>query len=331
MRTCGAALTVACAISATGLIRCSQLSRMSSTRARLQVRAQRVQRRATRLLGHVEHANGFAGDQRRVAQRRQVQEPHAVRVQVQLFGRHLQRQPRLAQPAHAEQRDQPRLLQRVLDLVQLAFAADERAALVRQVVGDVLDRHPPVAGAHDAKDLLAVRGRDEACFGVADLEDLDRFGHALDQPVTVRLQLQRRLAEVVARFGGEQRLAATRQRHDACGGRLGQAVDLQRLRAARDVVGIVLAQDHRPDVQPGSRLQRHRHRRQRPVVGERVPDRLRGIVEQQQHAVGLVDLAPVPLRQQVARDTVVRRPDLGHRRIAERLGQLGAVDDIGEQ
>jgi hypothetical protein len=66
--------------------------------------------------------------------------------------------------------------------------------------------------------------------------------------VTVRLHLQRRFAERFARLGGQQDLSAPSQRHDAAGGRLGNAVDLERLGAERDVGGAVFAQDHVTDV-----------------------------------------------------------------------------------
>ena len=138
-------------------------------------------------------------------------------------------------------------------------------------------------------------------------------------------------AERVARRRREQRLAAAGERHHPRRDRLGQALDLERLGAAGDVVGGVLAQDHRPDVQADARHQRHRQRRQRAVVLHRVADRVGAVVEQQQHAVGLVDLAAAPRRQQGARDPVVRGPDLGHRGIAELLGHLRAVDDIRQQ
>jgi hypothetical protein len=100
---------------------------------------------------------------------------------------------------------------------------------------------------------------------------------------------------------------------------------------AGDVVGRVLAQDHRPDVQADARAQHHRQRGQGAVVLDRVGDGVGGAVEQQQHAVRLVDLAPAPRPEQRARDPVVRCPDLGHRAVAEHLRQAGAVHDIGQQ
>ena len=84
-------------------------------------------------------------------------------------------------------------------------------------------------------------------------------------------------------------------------------------------------------MQPGARLQRWLHGPQRRVIGLRVGDGVVGLLEHQQHAVGLVDLQAAVARQQLARGAVVRRPDDGHGGIAQCLGQRGAVDDIGEQ
>ena len=66
------------------------------------------------------------------------------------------------------------------------------------------------------------------------------------------------------------------------------------------------------------------------IVG-RVGQRVGGGVEQQQDAVGLADLAPAARQEQVACDPVVCRPQLGHGGVAERLRQLSAVDNIGQE
>ena len=77
-------------------------------------------------------------------------------------------------------------------------------------------------------------------------------------------------------------------------------------------------------------------RRERPaalrgrVVFEGVADRVGGAVEQQQHAVGLVDLPAAPGGAGRARPG--RAPPRARRSLlAERLRQPGAVDDVGEQ
>ncbi len=248
-----------------------------------------------------------------------------------LLGSGLQRQPSLAQTAHAEQRQQARGAEQAPDLRQLALAADERRRLERQVVRDLVDRQPPVAHPDDAMRLFAIGRRHELGARFADLEQLDGIGHPLDAPVPMGNQLVRARAEVIAGGGRQQGLTAAGERHHPGGDGLGEAFDFERLRAPRDVVGSVLAQDHRPDVQADPCRQRHRQRGQCTVVFDRVGGGVGGVVEQQQHAVRLVDLASAQGAEQRARNPVVRRPDLGHRAVAEHLRQAGAVHDIGQQ
>ena len=87
---------------------------------RLQVRADRLQQRAVGLRLHAHHLCRLGDHVRVVAQRRQVEEPDAVRKLVHQFRGDLQRQPGLAEAAHAEQRQQARLVQIRLDLVEFA-------------------------------------------------------------------------------------------------------------------------------------------------------------------------------------------------------------------
>ena len=56
-----------------------------------------------------------------------------------------------------------------------------------RLFGISLHRQPALAAAHDAVDLLAVGRRGERRIGVAHLEQLDRLGDALHDPVAVRL------------------------------------------------------------------------------------------------------------------------------------------------
>ena len=141
-----------------------------------------------------------------------------------------------------------------------AVAADEGVALGGQVVADLAHRAPEVARAHHAVGLVGVRRRRERSVAAhAELEELDRLastplagsGRGLDLA-----SLGQRIAERRARGGAEQRLPAAGERHDAGGERLGEAFDLDRLGAARDVVGSVLAQGDRADVQPGAGAER---------------------------------------------------------------------------
>jgi hypothetical protein len=109
------------------------------------------------------------------------------------------------------------------------------------------------------------------------------------------------------------------------------AAGMHRLGAERHIGRQILAQQHRADMQAGARRQRRLQRLQRRLVGEREEDGVVGRIEQQQHAVGLVDLAAAPARQQVARQAVVRRPQRGQARIAQGHAQARAVDHIGQQ
>ena len=81
--------------------------------------------------------------------------------------------------------------------------------------------------------------------------------------------------------------------------------------------GAVLAQRDGADMQAGARLERRNELVQRLLVRQRIADRVGSRVEQQQHAVGLVDLAPAPDRQQIACGAVMRGPQRGHLGIAD--------------
>jgi hypothetical protein len=81
--------------------------------ARFQMRAQRVRERFSRLLAHGEHLCRFMRDERRIADRREIEEPDAVGVRIEHVGGDLQREPRLAEPAHAEEGEQPAALQQL--------------------------------------------------------------------------------------------------------------------------------------------------------------------------------------------------------------------------
>ena len=293
--------------------------------------ADRLQARSTRLFIDADDLRRFTDDQRRIVQRCEIEEPDAVWKLVDQFGSRLDAQPRLAESAHANQRHHARLAEKLLDLVEFLLAAHERRALVRQVVRDVPDRQPPLAHLHDPEHLFRIGGRAESGVRLANFEELERVDNALDHPVPVRDDLEFGLAEVLASLGRQQDLPAARERHHTCGGRLGEALDFNGLGAERDVCRAVLAQRDRPDVYARARLQRNGQPREGVVIGERVRNSIGRTIEQHQHAVGLVDLAAPELRQQVARHAVVGRPHLRHRLVADRLGELRAVDDVGQE
>ena len=84
-------------------------------------------------LGRAERARDLGRDLRRVAERRQLGEPHAVRVAVEEAAGGLEHQPGLAGPARADERDEPVALDQRHDLGELLLPADEARQLDRQV------------------------------------------------------------------------------------------------------------------------------------------------------------------------------------------------------
>ena len=108
-----------------------------------------------------------------------------------------------------------------------------------------------------------------------------------------------------------------------------QAFDLDRLRAQRDVVVGAFAQHDRADVHSGARREADLgHLR---VIVERITRSVGGGLEQQEQAVGAVDLAAVVLAKQIARPPVVLGPQGSSALVAQPLRGRRAVDDIGEQ
>ena len=105
--------------------------------------------------------------------------------------------------------------------------------------------------------------------------------------------------------------------------------DLDRLGAARDLVGIVLAQRHRADVQAGARAQAERG--ERVVVGQCERRRRDGVVEQQEEAVAVVDLAAAVAGEEGARAAVMLGEHARRARVAQALDDGRAVDEVGEE
>ena len=229
-------------------------------------------------------------------------------------------------------------MQQGFDVSLLTLAADERGGLLRQVVGNLLHAHPACVASQHTVDFVGVGRQREAGIKRAHLKQLDRVGNAFQQPVTVRLHFQlvtqtavRTRLDVVTRLFGQQGLATLRQRHHTRRHRLGQAVDFQWFGTARHVFGTVFTQDDRAHVQACAGFQRHRQRCQSAVVGDGVSHGIGGFFKQQQHAVGFVDFQAAVRWQQIACGTVVVGPHGGHRSVAQRFRQLGAVHHIGQQ
>ena len=70
---------------------------------------------------------------------------------------------------------------------------------------------------------------------------------------------------------------------------------------------------------------------ERRVVAERVAGGVCRFVEQQEEAVGPVDLAAPMANEEGAAAAVVRGPDLGGARVAEALDHTSAVHHVGEE
>ncbi len=103
-----------------------------------QPRDDRLQIRAPALVSHAERRADRVRDEPRFGERRQLHEPHAVLVLVEDARRRLERHARLADPARAHERHQPRLLEPPAHLVDLLLPPHETGDGVREVVGGPL-------------------------------------------------------------------------------------------------------------------------------------------------------------------------------------------------
>ena len=135
---------------------------------------------ATRLLPDAESRRHALGHERRVGQRRQLHQPHSVRVAVQQFCRDLERPPGLATAAGAGQGQDRRTGKELPDRRHFRPAADEARGLTRQVVGERLQR----------AQRLALHGRPRK----NELEDPLRFLQVL-QPVRAQIPQGRAVLE----------------------------------------------------------------------------------------------------------------------------------------
>ena len=281
---------------------------------------------------HVQALRHGIGHAFGIARRCQVAKPHAARKAAQLEPAKVGGQPRLAAAANAQQRDQARpAIEAPRQLLQHRLAADKGVALGRQAVADLARRQPQLALQHDAVDLVAVGRRPKRCRVVAALEQFDRLRQPLDAPVAVRDDAPPVGAQRGQRRCGDQGLATQRGGHHARRDGFAHAVHLKRLGAAGDVVGRRLAQRDLAHMQARAGLQGHRQCGQRAVVGDGIGQRVRGLVEEQQEAVGLVDLAAAKLAQQIARDAVVCGRQRGSGGVAQPRRQRGAVDQVGQE
>ena len=112
--------------------------------------------------------------------------------------------------------------------------------------------------------------------------------------MALRLESKRGFPQGASGVGGQQSLTSAGNRHHPRRDRLGNALDFQRFRAARNVLRAVGPQNDGADMQTGARSQGRIEVAERAVIRHRVRGRIRDGVEQQKHAVGLVDLPPSP-------------------------------------
>ncbi len=251
-------------------------------------------------------------DERRVADRREVDEPYAVRIHVEHVRGDLQRQPRLAEAAHAEQREQARAFEESLRVGELGFAPDERRSLLRQVVGRRLER--------------AQRGKVLPELRVQELIDV-LARREVAQPhraqVAQRHRVRQALADAIDHRLRKEDLAAVRGLHDSRG-----AVD----GAAEE---IVVAPLDEAEVQSRAYPKRDRARRRRHVERAlqryRRRERVDRIGERRVHAVaGHLDDDAVILVDGRARQAIVLGERAGHG-LALPFPQARAALDVGEE
>ena len=167
---------------------------------------ERLDHGAARLLHDAEHGRDRLGNQPCIGDRRKLDEPDAVGKFVEHVGRDLQRQPRLAETAHPEQREQRRFLEQLSHLGLTALAADERRHLLRQVVRRRLERA-------EGREVLAQ-------LGMHRLVDVLR-AREVAQPHTAQVAQRDPCRQLLPdRLHGslrEQDLATVGSPHDACG------------------------------------------------------------------------------------------------------------------
>jgi hypothetical protein len=160
--------------------------------------------------------------------------------------------------------------------------------------------------------------------------ELDRLCDAMHQPVSVRLDAPLQDRQRASRVLAQQGLAPGSDGHHARDHWQGDTVDLDRLGAAGDIFRRIRTQADGSDVDASTGLDSEPASAQSLVVGERISDGVVDRVEQQEHPIGLVDLATAPLRDQVSREPVMRRPQRRRRLFVELFGQPGTVDNVSQ-
>jgi hypothetical protein len=154
-----------------------------------------VPKELDKITPRADHARDRRQDERGVAHGAEVDEPDAVAEVADELGCDLEREPRLADPARAGERDEPRAASDQLEEVgQLLLPADERLELERQV---------RVVQAPERRELAA-----------AELVEVKGLGQVLQPVLAEVVQLERRVDQIARRLR-EENLAAVPHGGDA--------------------------------------------------------------------------------------------------------------------
>ena len=234
-----------------------------------QLLRQRVDERTTELLAQTEHPGDRLGDVAAVADRGELRAPHAVGERVELVGRGVQRESRLAAAAGAGERHQPVLAHGLTHRRDLGVATDEARNLRGQV-----RRHR--AERPQRRELVSEIGVHELPDPLGPPEILQSMQSQIAELGVVR----KRVDDEIARRVRDQRLAAVTDRTHA------RAPDDRRTEVVPGITEADLARvqrhphPHRATVGPGLLRERALH-------VERRGHRVRRPRERPDHAVAL--------------------------------------------
>ncbi len=272
-----------------------------------------VRQRIARDELHVEHPGDRVRDPGEVACVGEIREARTALQHDRLLACEPPGESRLPRARGTEQRDDARsLLDRQLEQAVLLGPADERVGLVAEA-------------RRRAPGLRRIRRRQVRRLPRCPrLEDLDRLADATQQVLAVRIPHDVLGLDPVRSGSAEERSTGTGRAHQASRDHLRDALDLDRLRAALDVLPAVRAEDHVAHMDARARAQRDlaqklgRQRLEPRVVGTDPAERRARILEQEEEAIGLVDLAAALLPEDLSREPIVLREELCRAQIPQR-------------
>src|SRR5262249_55095540 len=140
------------------------------------------------------------------------------------------------------------------------------------------------------------------------LEQLERFGDAMKAPVSVGPQAKLRAVHLFRRVCGQERLTPKCHSQYTCRRRQRQTENFDLLRAPSDVLCRVAPQCHGADMESGAHGKWKALHVELSLIRQRVTKGVDCTIEEQQHAVGLVDFGPTPRRQQVSCEAIMNVP-----------------------